>query len=1020
MKWIQINRKVLFFWGVLLLVQPVYPQQIIPRFEQFGVNDGLPHGSVYSITQDKKGFMWFGTPDGLCRYDGSELLSFRYIATGKQDVINNFVRGKIQEDNNGNIWYSNESGIYKWDLQKEKILKIRPFKKDEFANVAFHVVTLDQNGSLWLFNVVYGIFKFDISGKLTQYPLPDNAKHSNVRFVYTSPDLAGNIWIRIVAGNEPYLIFNRTSHLYSMQPSNDPPHALFFGKDKNVQAFEDRLVYKDLKTNQTHTVVKQINNKRIRFYSYDGIRDNYGRLWMTARGNGLFYYDEHKQKFQQYYHNNSKIKSLPFDLTTCLYIDRSNNLWIGIDGGGVAKLDLKQPKFNLFPLSEGDYPILNDYFTKCFYEDEKGRIWFGSHNNGLNILDTQQNRLTNYHYKKNDPKSIPGNIVGSILKDREGNLWIGSSGGISLFDEKKGSFKTIPIPQLPRLYPEMNIFVYKMIQLHNGNLLAATLNGLVEISKQPNGQYAGKHFEGISFLTSTTTDIVELPGGTIYATVPGQGLYELEPGKTAYSLTKIYLEGIDLRSVRLDETNASFLWVSTGIGLIHFNSESKNFETCNEQNGLANSYVYGSLEDEKHNLWISTNGGLSYLNRQTNLINNYSFKDGLQSNEFNTQAFYKSSSNTFYFGGIKGFNWFRSKNFSNAQEHPQAAITKIEVNNIVLEKQADLMNVCRPLPYDSNNLNFKFAALDFTRPEANTIQYKLEGWDKKWITTDARSVRYANLPPGDYTMLLKASNGEGSWSKEESILLTIQAPFWRQIWFIVSLNLLLLLAIIYVTWRLSQLKAKRKLQLLEKQVAVDAERNRISADMHDEIGSGITHIALLSELIQTQQKNEAEIKKDVRIISTSARSLVQTMGEIIWALNPQNDTLENLLAYTRERSQQYFEPFKMELLISFPDDVPAIKLTNEERRNLYLVTKELLSNAMKHSGATTICLGVSVVQNTCCFSISDNGIGMKEENIKPHNNGVKNLKKRMQDIGGSIEWLSAGNGTSVRFCLPVR
>jgi len=365
----QINRRVLLFWGVLLLVQPVYPQQIIPRFEQLGVNDGLPHGSVYSITQDKKGFMWFGTPDGLCRYDGSELISYKYIARDKQDVINNFVRGKMQEDNSGNIWYSNESGIYKWDVQKEKVLKVRPFKKDEFANVAFQVLTLDEKGSLWLFNVISGLFEFDIfSGKLSQYRLPANIDLSNVRFTYNSLDLAGNVWLRIVSGNEPYLVFNLTSHLYSIQPSNDPPHALFFGKENNVQAFEDRLVYKDLKTNQTHTVTKQIKNKKIPFYSYDGIRDNYGRLWMTARGNGLFYYDEQHKKFQQYRHDNSKIKSLPFDLTTCLYIDRSENLWIGIDGGGVARLDLKQPKFNLFPLSEGDYPILNDYFTKCFYK----------------------------------------------------------------------------------------------------------------------------------------------------------------------------------------------------------------------------------------------------------------------------------------------------------------------------------------------------------------------------------------------------------------------------------------------------------------------------------------------------------------------------------------------------------------------------------------------------------------------------------------------------------------------------
>ena len=481
---------VLFFTG-----RSVYSQNIIPRFEHLGVNDGLPHSSVYSIIQDKRGFMWFGTPDGLCRYDGSALLGFKYNSANTNDIINNFVRGKMFEDKAGSIWYSNESGIYKWDSFKEKIVKVKSFKKNEFGNVAFNAVALDDEGLLWLFNVVHGIFKFDIaSGGFVQYPLPGNIDYSTIQLLYNTVDNAGNIWLRIVSNNDPYIVFNKSSHKYSTQLKNDPPQAIFFSKQKKVYAYEDRLVYEDVKSNEFKTTIKTINNKKISFYSFDGIRDNYGRLWMTARGNGLFYYDEINDRFQEYHHDNSKIKSLPFDLTTCLYIDRSQNLWIGIDGGGVAKLDLKQPKFNLFPLSEGDYPVLSDYFTKCFYEDEKGRVWFGSHNNGLNILDNKTNQLINYHYEKNNPNSIPGNIVGGILKDHNGNMWIGSSGGISLFDEKNASFKTIPILHLPKLHPEMNIFVYKMTALKNGDLLAATLSGLVKIAKQSNGSYQGFYF----------------------------------------------------------------------------------------------------------------------------------------------------------------------------------------------------------------------------------------------------------------------------------------------------------------------------------------------------------------------------------------------------------------------------------------------------------------------------------------------------------------------------------------------
>ena len=197
------------------------------------------------------------------------------------------------------------------------------------------------------------------------------------------------------------------------------------------------------------------------------------------------------------------------------------------------------------------------------------------------------------------------------------------------------------------------------------------------------------------------------------------------------------------------------------------------------------------------------------------------------------------------------------------------------------------------------------------------------------------------------------------------------------------------------------------------------ERSRISSDMHDEIGSGITHIALLSELIQSQQKDVPGLKKDINVIATSARKLVQTMSEIIWAMNPQNDTLENLLAYIREQAQQYFELLEMKFEIYFPDIVPDIKLSNEQRRNLYLVTIEALNNAMKHSGATTIQLKLEIKKKTCCFSVTDNGNGMKEKINKPGSNGLRNMNKRMADIEGSVEWLPLKRGTSVRYCLII-
>jgi signal transduction histidine kinase/ligand-binding sensor domain-containing protein len=1005
----------------LLICVTTYSQTIIPRFEHLSVNDGLPHSSVYSILQDKKGFMWFGTPNGLCRYDGNILEGFRYSSDKADDVVNNFVRSKIMEDKAGNIWYSNESGIFKWDVHQEKVVKVHAFEKEKYQNVDFRALSLDTTGSLWLFNVFYGVFEFDIyTGKLKRYPLPVPTNGLTFKMAYSTVDEAENIWLRIVSTNEPYFVFNKSSHRYSIQLTAATPHALFFSDNKMIQAFDDKLVYTNLQNSKSFEVPKVINNKKISFYSFEGVRDNYERLWMTARENGLFCYDEKQGRFQQYHHDNSKIKSLPFDLTTCLFIDRSQNLWIGIDGSGVAKLDLKKPTFNLFPLSEGDYPVLNDYFTKCFYEDEKKRTWFGTHTNGLNILDHTTGSLTNYHHEPNNLKSLPGNMVAGIIKDRGGNTWIGSSGGISLFDEKKGSFETIRINDFPALHPDRNIFVYKMIQLKNDDLLAATLYGLVRVVKQKNGSYKGQYFNDDPYLKGTTTDVVEMPNGVIYSTITNVGVHELTPQGKEYVVSNIFLNGLDLRSVRIDETNVGYLWISTGIGLVHLNTRTKKYRVWNEKDGLANSYVYGSLEDGNGGLWISTNGGLSFLDLKTKQFKNYSYQDGLQSNEFNTQAFYKSPAGTFYFGGIKGFNWFTpSGSIKYKQANPQVAITRIMINNHLFERDsAFAINHEIETRYDNNDFDFHFAALDFTRPEANKIQYTLQGWDGSWITTSAKSVRYANLLPGQYIFRVKASNAAGAWSDEEKVFITIEAPVWKRTWFLIAVSFLLLVAIISATYWFTQQKAKRKLQLLENRLAVDAERNRISADMHDEIGSSIMHIALVGEQIQKQEKTIEEVKTDVQTITLAAHKLVQTMSEIIWALSPQNETLENLLAYIREKSQQYFEPFDTAFSISFPDEIPLLKLSNAERRNLYLVTKELLSNAMKHAKATAINLSLEITEEEFCFIVSDNGTGINEKQVRIGSNGIMNLKKRMKDINGTIEWLSGNSGTEVKYCLP--
>ncbi|MCO5948374.1 ligand-binding sensor domain-containing protein [Mucilaginibacter flavidus] len=1005
----------------MLISQSGWSQRTIPRFETLSSNDGLPHSSVYGIRQDKKGFMWFGTPDGLCRYDGSSLHTFRYQAKSDTDAVNNFIRGSFFEDKQGNIWYSNESGIFKWNVFTENVDRVKAFGKNDFGNSNFICQFMDEHDNLIILNIIKGVFEFDThTYKLKLYPLPYKIDFSQVSFAQNSADDEGNVWVRLVGKNDPYIFFNRKTHRYAYRLQKYPPQSVFFEKNRHILAFDDRIIFRDLKTGRDTTIFKTIDGKPAPFYSVQNTRDKYGREWFTSRGNGLFYYNEKTGQFYNYHHDNSKLKSLPFDISTCLYIDRGDNLWIGIDGGGVSRLDLKEPKFNLFPLSEGDYPILKDYFTKCFFEDDAGNIWFGTHNSGLNIYNQLTGALKNFQHKDGDDTTLPGNIVSSFLKDKDGNMWVGSSGGISLFDMKKQTFRTIPIIHQPKIFPKLNVFIFKLIQLHDGDILAATLLGLVRLHKDGQGNFTARYLDKYPYLQSNIIDVVEMPDKSIYAAISSIGLFHAKPDGEMYRPFETLLPGIDLRSVRHDEKDAGWLWIGSGMGLIHFNTATNKYQIWGEKSKLPNTYVYGSLEDENHNLWISTNKGLSFFNRTDNTFENYSFLDGLQSNEFNTQSFYKSKTGTFYFGGIKGFNWFKPVNSLKNLLKPGAAITRIEINGeAFLKTSPHFKNQEITVPYSKNDFNIQFAALDYTRPEANKVQYILQNWDSKPVITYGKSVRYSHLLPGNYVFKLKAANTYGVWSDEEKVFIHITAPYWQRAWFYVAGVVLVLGIIVYITYMLSQVKIKRRLVELEKIQAIDAERNRISRDMHDEIGSGLTHIALLSELIQTHQEAELSIKTDVNSISAAARRLLESINEIIWALNPQNDTLESLLAYTREQMQQHFQPFALKLQIDFPDEVPYIKLTNEQRRNLYLVTKEALNNVMKHANATSAELGCRVNGGKIEFTVKDNGGGLPEKAAKVTCNGLKNMLKRMEDIGGDVKWLSDKQGVTVIYTFTA-
>jgi signal transduction histidine kinase len=369
-----------------------------------------------------------------------------------------------------------------------------------------------------------------------------------------------------------------------------------------------------------------------------------------------------------------------------------------------------------------------------------------------------------------------------------------------------------------------------------------------------------------------------------------------------------------------------------------------------------------------------------------------------------------------YFAGIHGINWFDPAKILPDKKIASLAITSFTVNNLpanTLLSSGYIKSIV--LNYQQNNLYLQFHALEFSNPANIHYQYQLKGWDKDWVFSKANNeVRYNYLPPGHYIFYVRASNNDVEWMNEPySIIIIIEPPFWKTWWFYLIELVAVAAVIIWITKISAQWKLKKEIEKLERQKALYAERMRISQEMHDDIGAGLTQISLISESAKLHSWPENKIENELEDISVTSRQLVDNIGEIIWALNPQHATLDMLMAHIREQLNKLLEYADFKCRIDFPGEIPAILLTNQQRRNILLVTKEIVHNAIKHSGGKKLEVSAVLVNKLLIFDIADDGAGFNTA-VVSRGNGLKNIRQRVAEIGGKVSIESAA-GKGARF-----
>lgn len=796
--------------------------------------------------------MWFGTQNGLNRYDGYEFREYKHNPKDPASLPGNKVR-LVYEDRLKTLWIGTEGGgLCRFNRENENFIRCR-YKNDSDPNPGRDINDImtiyeDKNHVFWIGTFGGGLLRFDPKkGEWIRFvhnpENPGSLSHNMIRAF--CKDRTGIMWIGTEGGG-----------LNAFDPKTG--------------TFTHFLHQPDVPDSLSHNFVKAI------------IEDSKGNLWVGTLG-GLDKFNRQTKKFTHYRHQHEKAGSLSHDRIRVLFEDSKGTLWVGTEGGGLNRMKSQSRGIFVHYRPEPNNPhSLNHNIVWSIMEDRVGCIWIGTFGGGINRIDPRMQQFVHFFGDPNDPNSLSSNDIPSLYEDREGILWIGTyDNGLNRYDRSTGKFKSYKYSSVDPKSLSSNEVMAIHEDIYGELWIGTWVGGINRFDRETELFFRYKHKPG-TYEGPASNDIfcfcedqdnklwIGTWGGGLnlflreknefvyYKNDPqnpeslsDNGVTTIYPDRESEEFLWIgtYISGLErfnrhtgtfkhyshdsensnslshnsVRSIYISPAHPEIVWAGTfDGGLNKFNKRTGKWYSYTEEDGLPNNTIYGILEDSNKNLWLSTSKGLSRFNPETMKFVNYDESDGLQSNEFNQGAFFKSKSGRFYFGGINGFNAFFPERITRNPHIPPVVLTDFKIFNkdVQLEKSVSEMKEIT-LSYKDYVFSFEFAALNYTATAKNRYAYKMEGLDNEWIQLNhKRDITFTRLPPGEYTFRVKGSNNDNTWNEEgTSIQIIITPPFWETWWFRVLLILILMGIILGLyKWRVRQYKVQRK--KLEREVTI--------------------------------------------------------------------------------------------------------------------------------------------------------------------------------------------------------
>jgi len=820
-------------WSLLFLflvgVLPVSAQIPPLVFDRISVDQGLSQSIVVSIIQDARGFLWFGTEDGLNLYDGYSFTILRSDPTDQHSLSYNQI-SCIHEDARGIIWVGTfTGGLNRYILKKNLFVRYHSSPRDSttIASDVITALTSDRSGAIWIGTDrglsrmtpgLRGDWEEPLIVRFHSDPRnPLGLPHDNIRSLCI--DSVGALWVGTewglaclpkeeLSSREPRFLRYRYDPRDTTSLSQDTVRATIVDRRGILWVGTDRGLNRAIRSGHSGRVTgfERFLPRADNPYALNHPRvcalfeDNRGILWVGTDGGGLNRLDPRSGMFYHYLNDPLNPQSLSYNELRSIYQDRSGLLWVGTYGGGVNKVDARKKPFLLYRHDPNNSNSLNQEIIWGIHEDRDGILWIGTHGGGLNRIDRKRNRFTYYRSNPADPATLSSDIVRLVIGDPSGDLWIGThGGGLCRFTPRTGRFlRYLHDPSDGSSISHNEI--RSLFLDRRGMLWIGTFGGglnVVDAKAPPNShlrftRYRNNPADSCSLGSDFVREICEDSSGIFWIGTQGNGLNRFDPRTGCFTRYRAVpgdpasLSSDHIMGLYLD--GEGILWLASwGGGLNRFDPRSGKVQRFMRREGLPGDAVYGILQDRSGNLWLSTNYGLSRFNPKTLTIRNYSIRDGLQSNEFDAGAYFQSPSGEMFFGGINGFNAFYPDSILDNPQVPPIVITSFRKLNREVRFDRPVSEVDEiTLSYRDYVFSFEFAALDYTAPEKNQYAFMMEGLDEDWIHTssDKRFVQYTTLKPGDYAFRVKGSNNDGVWNEEGiRVRIHITPPLWEMWWF---------------------------------------------------------------------------------------------------------------------------------------------------------------------------------------------------------------------------------------------